>query len=103
MIDRAIPRDGMTREQFAKIELLGRNIGLERDDIIAAVEGPIPGPGVPGRSRFLLAVNLVVVTIIVVAAVLLMWTVIDPETSPIRTYVPGSLYGIIKPEDFVNA
>jgi len=102
MIERMMPRDTLTKKQLSKIKILGSNIGLEREDILAAIEGPIPEPSASGRSRALLFVNLVVVTIIVVASVLLVWVVVDPETSPIRTYTPGSLYGTIRPQDFAT-
>ncbi|MFW9908867.1 MAG: hypothetical protein ACFFEF_09860 [Candidatus Thorarchaeota archaeon] len=100
MIERMMPRDTLTKEQFSKIKLLGSNIGLEREEIIAAIDGPVPEQSISGRSRALLLVNLAFVTIIVVAAVLFIWTVVDPESSPIRTYAPGSFYGTIKPQDF---
>jgi hypothetical protein len=102
-VEKMIPKTRLTKKQISRIELLGSNIGLEKEDIIAAVDGPIPVSGVAGRSRFILLANIIVVTVVVIAAVLLVWTVVDPETSPIRTYAPGSLYCTIKPEDFANA
>lgn len=102
-IERMLPKARLTSEQFSRIELLGSKIGLEREDIIAAVDGPSLEPGIPGRSRVMLFVSIVAIIIVATAAILLVWTVVDPETSPIHTYTPGSLYGTIKPGDFSNS
>jgi len=101
MIEKTMTRSGLSGEQLSKIEQLGRNVGLEREEIIAAIDSPIPNSGIPGHPKSLLIVTFVAMAVIVVGIVLIVWTVVDPETSPIHTYVPGSLYGAIRPQDFV--
>jgi hypothetical protein len=103
MIERTMTRSTLSREQLSKIEQLGKNVGLEREEIIAAIDNPIPNSGIPGHPKSLLIVTFVAIAVIVVGLVLMVWTVVDPETSPIHTYVPGSLYGTIRPQDFAAA
>lgn len=89
-----------TELQLSKIELLGKNIGLERTEVLAALDSPLGAPGVGGKQRLTLFISIVAVFVIAIISVLLTWLVVDPETFPIPTYVPGSLYGTISPRDF---
>jgi hypothetical protein len=103
MIERTMTKSRLSREQLSEIEQLGKKVGLEREEIIAAIDRPIPDSGVPGHPKSLLFVTFIAMAVIVVGVVLMVWTVVDPETSPIHTYVPGSLYGTIRPQDFAPA
>jgi hypothetical protein len=100
-IERAIDKPKPTKSQLGKITRLGESIGLERNEIIAAIDAPLADSGFTGRSRVSLYFSLIVVTIIVIFSVLLTWYVVDPDSFPIPTYVPGSLYATIRPQDFL--
>jgi hypothetical protein len=89
-----------TKSQLRKIASLGESIGLEKNEIIAAIDAPLAEPGMTGKSRLSLYLSIIIVTIIAVFGILLTWYVVDPDSFPVPTYVPGSLYGSIRPQDF---
>lgn len=101
-LERVFRRSGPTREQFRKITSLGKSIGLEKHEIIAAIDAPIASPGIGSKGRLSLFISLLVVTIVATIVILITWYVVDPETCPIPIYVPGSLYGSIRPQDFAS-
>lgn len=101
-LERITGRSGPSREQLRKISSLGKSIGLEKHEIIAAIDAPIANPGIGSKDRFSLYITLILVTIIVVIGMLLTWYIVDPESFPIKLYTPGSLYGSIRPQDFAN-
>jgi hypothetical protein len=101
-IERAIRSSGPTGEQLDEISRLGRSIGLQRNEIIAAIDAPLAEPGITGKSRFSLYISIIVITIVVAFSILIIWSIVDPETSPIHTYAPGTFYGTIRPQDFSN-
>jgi hypothetical protein len=83
-----------------QIELLGENLGLDRREIHAALDPPLSSTGIDSRNRLTLFVTIVSVFIIVIIGVLVTWFIVDPDSFPIPTYVPGSLYGTISSRDF---
>ncbi|MFW9844234.1 MAG: hypothetical protein ACFFEV_06650, partial [Candidatus Thorarchaeota archaeon] len=89
-----------TRKQLSKIAMLGESIGLERNEIIAAVDAPLSSQSMSGPGRLGIFIRLILLTIIVVVTILIVWTVVDPFSSPISTYTPGTDYGTIRPQDF---
>jgi hypothetical protein len=101
-LDRAIRKRSPTREQMGKISGLGKSIGLQKNEIIAAVDTPLVQSGITGKSRLSLFIAIIVVTIVAAIGILIMWYFVDPETSPIPTYAPGSFYGSIRPQDFLS-
>ena len=101
-LERITGKSGPSREQLRKISALGKSVGLEKHEIIAAIDAPIAKPGIGGYDRLSLYIILILVTIIVAIGILFTWYVVNPELFPIRTYAPGSFYGSIKPQDFAN-
>jgi hypothetical protein len=99
-LERTIRKRSTTREQLSRISSLGSSIGLQRNEIIAAIDAPLIQPGITDKGRLSLFVTLIAVAIVVAISILIAWYVADPETFPIPTYVPGSLYGSIRPQDF---
>jgi hypothetical protein len=100
-IERTIDKPRPTKSQLDKVTKLGESIGLERKEIIAAIDAPLADSGFIGKSRVSLYVSLIMVTIIVILGVLLTWYVVDPDSFPIPTYTPGTLYATIRPQDFL--
>jgi len=101
-LERITGRSGPSREQLRKISSLGKSVGLEKHEIIAAIDAPIAKPGIGGKDRASLYITLILVTIIVAIGILITWYVVDPESFPIKLYTPGTLYGSIRPQDFAN-
>ena len=91
-----------TKVQLEKISRLGESIGLHRKEIVAAIDAPLANQGITSKERLSLFISLIVVSVVVVISVLLLWLAVDPESFPIPTptYIPGSLYGSIQPQDF---
>lgn len=102
MIDRFAKRQQMSRQQFSKIHQLGRNVGLDREEIIAAVDLPEGGvrPGGLSNNQLFSGITIMSIFIIAIGLILIVWHFMDPEGSPIHTYTPGTFYGTIKPQDF---
>jgi hypothetical protein len=103
-IDSFNSKPRITRKQLSEVTRLGKTIGLEKNEIIAAIDAPLLNQGITTKERLLLFISLIVVSVIVVVSILLVWLVVDPESYPIPTptYIPGSLYGSIQPQDFSN-
>ena len=101
-LERVIGRPGPNREQIKKITSLAKSVGLEKHEIIAAIDAPIGSPGIGGKGRLSLFISILVVTIVATIAILITWYIVDPESFPIPTYTPGSLYGSIRPQDFAS-
>jgi len=89
-----------SRQQLTKIELLGKNVGLEKSEVLAALDSHLSTTGIGSKSRISLFTTIIVMIVIALVSVLLTWFVVDPESFPVPTYVPGSLYGTISPRDF---
>jgi len=102
VIDRFLSQRRMSTCQLSNIRQLGESIGLTSDEVTAAVESQIDGVRGNGSSRFQFFAVIVTICVIVVGLVLLVWMVVDPATSPIHTYAPGTDYGTIKPQDFAS-
>ena len=101
-LERVNGKSGPSREQLRKISDLGKSVGLEKHEIIAAIDAPIAKPGIGGKSRLSLFFSLVVVTIVAAIAILITWYIVDPDSFPIPTYAPGTFYGSIRPQDFAS-
>ena len=99
-IERVFGKPSPTRGQLREIARLGESVGLERGEIIAAIDAPLSSQGVPGTGRASIFIATILLTIIVVGSILLVWAVVDPESFPIHTYAPGTFYGTIRPQDF---
>ncbi|MFW9844235.1 MAG: hypothetical protein ACFFEV_06655 [Candidatus Thorarchaeota archaeon] len=99
-IERVFGKSSPTRTQMNEITRLGRSIGLERNEIIAAVDAPLSSQGVPSEGRASILIPIVLVSILVVVSALLIWAAVDPDSFPFHLYVPGTLYGTIQPQDF---
>lgn len=93
-------RNGPSKVQLNQIELLGKNIGLSKSEVRAALDPPFGGTGIDTKQKLTVFLTIVVVFVIAIMGVLVTWFVVDPESFPIPTYVPGSLYGSIAPRDF---
>jgi hypothetical protein len=99
-LEQIVKRPCPTREQLLKINRLGASVGLQKNEIVAAVDAPINSQGILQRERVSLYLAIIVVTVIFSLVILFVWNFVDQESSPITTYTPGSLYGSIRPEDF---
>jgi hypothetical protein len=99
-VKRITGRNGPNKTQLNQIELLGENIGLCKSEVHAALEPSVGITGIDTKQKLTLFLSIVTVFIIAILGVLLTWFVVDPESFPIPTYVPGSLYGSIAPRDF---
>ena len=95
-------KSGPSREQLKKINSLGKSVGLEKHEIIAAIDAPLANQGIGGKSRLSLFFSLVVVIIVAAIAILITWYIVDPYSFPFNTYIPGTAYGSIKPQDFAR-
>ena len=99
-IERVFRKPSPTREQLSKIATLGESIGLQRSEIVAAIDAPLPNQGTAGKGRTSILFPLILVSILIVVSIILTWAIIDPESFPFKTYTPGTFYGTIKPQDF---
>lgn len=103
LLDILTKEDGPTKSQLERIKLLGEDIGLGEDDVLTALE-PSSGPiGFDSQRRPTLYLSYILILIVVTIGVLVVWTIVDPESSPIKTYLPGTLYGTIRPDDFAQS
>ncbi len=99
-VRRITGRIGPNKQQLNQIELLGEELGLSKSEVHAALDPPLGGTGIDSKQRLTLFLTIVTVFIIAIIGVLVTWFIVDPESFPIPTYVPGSLYGSITPRDF---
>jgi hypothetical protein len=91
------------RTQLEQIERLGRDIGLSKTEVVASLHATpnTMGAGITQKKAVYFVMLFVVV--IIVWGLLYIWAVLDPETAPFKTYVPGTFYGTIRPKDFALA
>ena len=99
-IERVFRKPSPTKEQLSKIATLGESIGLQRSEIIAAIDAPLPNQGIPVSGRKSLFIPLILVSILIVVSAMLAWAAIDPDSFPFHVYAPGTFYGTIRPQDF---
>jgi hypothetical protein len=102
-LERVFGKPIPTKEQLNKITNLGKSLGLERNEIVAAIDAPLSNQGGPSGGRTSIIIPIVIVSIIVITSVLLIWAVVDPESFPIHTYAPGTFYGTIRPQDLTSS
>lgn len=104
MIDRLVNRQKMSKQQLSKIQQLGKNIGLDREEVNAALDSPASGgqPGGLANNRFFSRIAVISIFIIAIGLILIVWHFLGPQGSPIHTYTPGTDYGTIKPQDFTS-
>jgi hypothetical protein len=93
-------RIGPNGVQLNQIELLGENIGLSKSEVHAALDPQLGSTFIDSKQRLTQFIAIFTILIIAIISVLVTWFVVDPESFPIPTYVPGSLYGSIAPRDF---
>ena len=103
-IERVFGKPAPTREQMREITKLGESVGLERGEIIAAVDAPLTPQGIPSDRRMPIIIPMILISIIIIFSILIVWAIADPESFPIPipTYAPGTFYGTIRPQDFSN-
>lgn len=101
-IEYLFPKPNPTKEQLREIAKLGESVGLERSEIIAAIDAPLSNQRIPIRGRESIFIRLILLSFLVVISILIVWAVVDPASAPIHTYVPGTDYGTIRPQDFTN-
>ena len=89
-----------TKVQLDKITKLGESVGLQRNEISAAIDAPMANQEITGKDRKSLFIPSILISILVLVSVLLLWYVLSPESFPISTYTPGTFYGTIRPQDF---
>ena len=99
-IDLVFGKPSPTREQLSQISKLGESVGLEKNEIIAAIDAPLSNQGGSSKGDRSKLIPLIIITIIAVCSFLFVWAVVDPESFPIHTYTPGTFYGTIRPQDF---
>ena len=99
-VRRITGRIGPNKHQLNQIELLGENLGLSKSEVHAALEPPLGSIGIDSKNKLTLFLTIVTVFVIAIIGILATWFIVDPESFPIPTYVPGSLYGTIAPRDF---
>ena len=93
-------RNSPNETQLDQIKLLGEDIGLSENEVLASLGRPSSPMGVDGRQRTTIYFTMLVAIMVIVWGALYIWAILDPETAPIKTYVPGTFYGTIKPKDF---
>jgi hypothetical protein len=93
-------RSEPNKQQLNQIELLGENLGLSKSEVHAAIDPPLGSTGIDSKQRLTLFLTIVTVFVIAIVGILVTWFIVDPESFPLPTYVPGSLYGSIAPRDF---
>lgn len=100
VVDQLMKPPDLSQTQIARIVSLGRDIGLEDDEVVLAMEPT--GVGLPDQhmSKAVYALSTLVVFVAAIIVFVAMWHLVSPETSPIPTYAPGTFYGTIKPQDF---
>jgi hypothetical protein len=89
-----------SRQEMVKIESLGEIVGLEKAEVVSALDSPLGTTGIDSKQRLTLFISIVAVFVIAIISVLLVWYVEDPDSFPIPRYLPESLYGTISPRDF---
>ena len=99
-LKQTIQRPSPTTKQLSELTRLGESIGLERNEVIAAIDAPLASQGASGSGHRPMVITILVVTIAVAVLALFIWYVTDPESFPIHTYAPGTFYGTIRPQDF---
>jgi hypothetical protein len=99
-LKQTIQKPNPTTKQLSELTRLGELVGLERNEIIAAIDAPLADQRSSGSGRQPMMITILLVTIAVAVWSLFIWYVVSPETFPIHTYRYGTLYGTIKPQDF---
>jgi len=98
-IERVFGKPNPTREQLREMTQLGESIGLQKNEIIAAIDAPLADPGSTG-GKSSIYIRLILASILAVVCILIVWFVVDRGSFLIPTYVPGTDYGTIRPQDF---
>jgi len=99
-IERVFRKPNPTRAQLSKIARLGESVGLQRNEIVASIDAPLTDQEISGGRRTSKFFPLILVSIVLVVSILLAWAIVDPRSFPISTYIPGTAYGTIRPQDF---
>ena len=98
-IERVFGKPNPTRKQLREITQLGESVGLQKNEIIAAIDAPLADSGSTG-GKSSIYIRLILVSILAIVCILLVWFVIDRGSFLIPTYTPGTDYGTIRPQDF---
>jgi hypothetical protein len=103
-LERTIWKRNPTKKQFDKISSIGKSIGLQRKEIVAATSLPIGHIASGGRNKisfFGVFMIIVIIACISFGLTLLMSSGYF-DSSPTFTYAPGTKYGSINPNDFTD-
>jgi hypothetical protein len=104
LLDLELHSDTTTKLKLESMRILGKNIGLDRNEVYAAVPSHMDPSGLTGRRRTTFFSVLVTIVIILFGSFLvLVITGNYPFNSPTTTYTPGSRYRSISPNDFINS
>ena len=91
------------RAQLNQIERLGSEIGLSRNEVVASLHATPSTMGAGITQKKAIYFVMMIAVVIIAWGLLYIWAVLDPETAPFKTYVPGTFYGTIRPKDFALA
>ena len=103
ILRRMMGRKKPNKTQLDRIEKLGNNIGLSRNEVVASLDTSPSPLGVGVSQRKAIYFTMLCAVFVVVWGVFYIWAILDPDTAPFKTYVPGTFYGTIKPQDFAVA
>ena len=98
-LKQTIQRPSPTTKQLSELTRLGESIGLERNEVIAAIDASLSDQKPSASGRPPMVITILVFTIAVAILVLSILIVTDPDF-PIHVYAPGTYYGTIRPQDF---
>jgi hypothetical protein len=104
-IESLILRRPSEERQLRKLDMLGKNIGLSRSEVLATYNPPLNMSH--WRSRFTpFSACVMILVIMVVGYMIIAFVALSNPNyfpPPNSTYRFGSLYGTIKPQDFGSA
>jgi hypothetical protein len=106
VVDKVLYPEVISQKQVANLERLGASLGLQQNEIYAATSIPIDNMQSMGRGKvtlFGVLVSIIVVVCIAFGLALLMNNFNFFTPTPTYTYTPGTRYGSISPEDFINS
>jgi hypothetical protein len=100
-IERVFGKPNPTKQQLLEIEQLGESVGLQKNEILAAIDAPLVNQASNG-GKSSIYLRLILVSILAIVCILIVWFIAHPELVTIPTYAPGTDYGTIRPQDFAD-
>jgi hypothetical protein len=104
--DELLYSQDLTARQIEDFTRLGESLGLKKREIYAATNLPIDHIASAGRSKvtlFGVLLSIIIIICISFGLALLMNYGHFFDPSPTFTYAPGTKYGSISPNDFMNS